>query len=282
MVTQELGGNIQLSSRSDGQAVLLNESSSLIWSFCDGEKTGDQLVQELVAAYPEQPGLDVQVEQALQRFLNQQLIVLDGGLDALEMRGGVVRKLIPDTELQWQLEQIRQFLFGALRLEEAMALDSDLDLLLGEEALRNAMRLDVDSASTINDSSVIPYRGALKSRSFKACLNAIKSELASLLPEVKSEIEISGHAIYPAGAHMGWHSNRSRSDGRIYCSWAQKPDTNFFRFQDPLTGEIVTDWEEPGWNIKSFTIPTSASRFWHCIGAGSLRLSLGFKYPLPD
>ena len=272
---------IQFSVEYGRKKVELNQTSSLIWSLCDGQKTVNELLEFFANAYPEHAAIKQEVSNLIEDLSENRLIVFDGGADALEYQGEVVRKLNPDTELQWQLEQIRQFLFGVLRVEEAEGLDSDLDVLLGGEAFKNAKNLDVDSASMINDSCVIPYRGAMQSPSFKACLNNVISSLKKMIPEVESKIEVSGHAIYLKGAHMGWHSNHSRSDGRVYCSWAQKPNTNFFRYQHPMTGEIVTEWEDPGWNIKSFTIPPNTTRFWHCIGAGSLRLSLGFRYNLP-
>ena len=62
----------------------------------------------------------------------------------------------------------------------------------------------------------------------------------------------------------------------------QKANSNYFRYQHPITGEIITEREEPGWNIKSFTILPKPYRFWLCVGAESLRLSLGFRYYLPE
>lgn len=281
-VEQLVDGQLKLVARNSADSVLLNESSASIWNQCDGHRTVTELIDYFATTYPDHPAIGKDVSAQLQTFSEQGLIVLDGGTSALEYGGAVVKTLTPGPELQWQLELIRQFLFGVLRLEEAEGLDADLEVLLGQAALENAMKLDADTASMLGDSRVIPYSGATKSPSFKAALDVISGELKKLIPEVKSDIEISGNAIYLKNSHMGWHSNHSRSDGRIYCSWAQKPHTNFFRYQDPLTGEIVTHREEPGWNIKSFTIPPSSSRFWHCIGAGSLRLSLGFRYSLPE
>lgn len=191
---------------------------------------------------------------------------------------GAVAYLVPGVELQWQLERIRQFLFGVLRLEETGAIDSDIEGLLGAEALDTAKRLDVDAASRNNDSTIIRYKGSLKSPSFKSCIDTATSELEVLIPESAGRLSISGNAIYLRGAHMGWHSNHSRADHRVYCSWTERPDSNFFRYEHPVSGEIVTEWEEPGWTIKTFGIPSRPARFWHCIGASSLRLSLGFRY----
>jgi hypothetical protein len=281
-IKSEDNGCIEVSANKGQTYVKLNESASLIWQLCDGEKTASELIELLVDQYPDEPNIGNEVEKLIQDLIAKELILIDGGAESLEYQGDVVRTVTPTVELQWQLEQIRQFLFGAMRLEEAQAMQSDLETLLGNAALANAKSLDVDSASQIDDSRVIPYRGALKSPSMKACLDSIVDELKVLMPEVTTPITISGHAIYLKGAHMGWHSNHSRSDGRIYCSWAQSANSNFFRYEHPITGEIITQWEEPGWNIKSFTIPPATNRFWHSIGANSLRLSLGFRYNLPN
>ena len=171
-------------------------------------------------------------------------------------------------------------MFSNLRLDELGALDSDIEEFLSEEALVKAKNADCDSAPH-SDSTVIPFTQVLKSDDLTDVIDQIIQELHRLLPDVDSPITLSGRAIYLRGAHMGWHSNHSRSDGRIYCSWSEQPDTNYFRYQDPLSGELVTLWERPGWNVKSFTIPPDSSRFWHCIGANSLRVSLGFRYNLP-
>lgn len=276
------GDKLRLTFNRGQSQFVLNETSKLIWQLCDGNKTTGELLDFLAQSYPDQTNVRDEVTQLFDKLTEKRLIVFDGGDDALEYQGEVVRKFVPPVELQWQLEQIRQFLFGVMRVTEADAMQSDLDQLMGQAALENAKQQDVDSASQIGDSSVIPYRGAMKSPSFSACMDAIVVELNKLLPEVTTPITVSGHAVYLRGSHMGWHANHSRSDGRIYCSWAERPNANFFRYEHPITGEVITEWEEPGWNIKSFTIPPATNRFWHCIGAGSLRLSLGFRYALPD
>lgn len=165
--------------------------------------------------------------------------------------------------------------------EEAISIESGLERLLDDNALIKAKSLDVDSASQISDSSVIQYHGARKSSSFQSCIKSITSELGILMPELDG-LQISGNAIYLKGSHMGWHCNHSRSDGRVYCSWNQSGNSNYFRYQHPLTGEIITDWEDPDWNIKSFIIPQTPSRFWHCVATSSVRLSLGFCYNLSE
>ena len=266
----------------DRQRHTLNETASLIWSLCDGSLNITQILTIFEAQYPKQSHVRDDVMLQIEALLAHKAIVLDGGEDALEYKGSVVRQIKPTAELLWHLELIRQFVFGCTRIEEAKPLETDLEALLGPDALAIAKQHDIDAARSNQDSTVIAYRAAMSGKSFQKSLKKIVKELRTCLPEVDSKIEVSGNSIYRPGSHMGWHSNHSRSDGRIYCSWAQRGESNFFRYVDPLTGETVTHWEDPGWNIKSFTIPPKTSRLWHCIGANSLRLSLGFRYELPD
>jgi len=131
------------------------------------------------------------------------------------------------------VEKLQRFLFGVLRVEETEPLRADAEQLLNQTALDNAKQLDADSAGSIGESCVISYRGVTRSRSFIATANLIIAELNKLCPEIDSEITLRGNAVYVRGSTMGWHSNHSRADGRIYCSWTEKPNTNFFRYQDP-------------------------------------------------
>jgi hypothetical protein len=265
-----------------GKRIVLNPSSLLIWQLCDGSKSGEQLVELINRAFPDAVDVEKDVTQTLTGFIEAGLLVMDGGNAALEYQGEVVRTIVPNVELLWHLEKIRLFLFGVMRLDRVDGIDSDVEQLLNAQALERAKNEDADSARQLMDSSVISYKGAMRSASFNSCIESIKEELHLALPEVESEIGLSGNAVYLSGSHMGWHSNHSRSDGRIYCSWADEDEANFFRYEHPITGEVITSWEQPGWNIKSFTIPEKPARFWHCIGAKSLRLSLGFRYDLPQ
>ena len=270
-----------LLNRSNLKRTQLNESAQLVWGLCNGEHSFSDIVKLFTNAFPEQSDVADDISAMLLDLQEQKLVILDGGDSALEYQGGVVRQLEPSIELQWQLEQIRQFIFNIMRLDTAKSIDSDIEALLNAAALASAKRSDADAAPMSN-SSIIPFQGAMDAPSMKAVMDKAIAELKNLLPEVAAPMELSGTAIYLKGAHMGWHSNHTRSDGRVYCSWAQDANSNFFRYEDPLSGKIITEWEQPGWNVKSFTIPPPNARFWHCIGANSLRLSIGFRYNLPE
>ena len=262
--------------------IKLDAPSEVVWHNCDGTLSGHSLIDLFSNAFPDAENIAKDVNDVLASLLKGNFLVIDGGNTALELKGNIVRTITPNVELQWQLECVRQFLFGVLRVEEAGSIEANIDTLLNKEALIIAKHKDTDGASGNKDCTVINYGGSRGSTSFTGAVNGIISELQLAMPEVKTEMELSGNVIYLKGAHMGWHSNHSRSDGRVYCSWTQHPKTNFFRYEHPLTGEIMTEWEQPGWNIKSFTIPPRPSRFWHCIGASSLRLAIGFRYELEE
>lgn len=271
-----------LLNKSTGAELTLDSTALLIWQLCDGSNSTTDIVTLLQETFPEASSIAGDVKQTLIGLVKEGYVVFDGGEAALEYQGEVVRKIQPSVELLWNLEIVRNFLSGALRLDLAKDIPSNLEALLSEEALQLAKDNDVDAARRMNDSMVISYRDATRAPSFMEKVNKIQNEIHRLLPEVESKITLSGNAVYLRGSHMGWHSNHSRADGRIYCSWAELPNTNYFRYEHPLTGEVVTEWEEPGWNIKSFTIPPKPARFWHCIGANSHRISIGFRYDLPN
>ena len=55
--------------------------------------------------------------------------------------------------------------------------------------------------------------------------------------------------VYPKGGYMGWHHNANASGFNILLSWSEK-GMGFFRYQNPVTKEIVTMHDVPGWTCK--------------------------------
>ncbi|MCA1557710.1 MAG: hypothetical protein LC731_04120, partial [Acidobacteria bacterium] len=88
---------------------------------------------------------------------------------------------------------------------------------------------------------------------------------------------LSGNCLYGTGGFMGWHSNEDQQGLRVYCIYSEESGKNFFRYQDPYTGKIVTDAEKAGWGIRTFEL-NSKRPLWHCVYAGCRRLSVGFRY----
>ena len=88
--------------------------------------------------------------------------------------------------------------------------------------------------------------------------------------------------LYPKGGYMGWHHNANASGYNILLSWSEK-GTGFFRYQDPITKEIITMNDTPGWTCKvGYYGPWNEPDkiYWHCAGAEhEERVTLGYIIP---
>jgi len=88
--------------------------------------------------------------------------------------------------------------------------------------------------------------------------------------------------LYPKGGYMGWHHNANAPGYNILLSWSEK-GTGFFRYQDPITKEIVTMQDSPGWTCKvGYYGPWHEPDkiYWHCASAHEEeRLTLGYIIP---
>ena len=88
--------------------------------------------------------------------------------------------------------------------------------------------------------------------------------------------------VYPKGGYMGWHHNANAPGYNILLSWSEK-GLGFFRYQDPVTKEIVTIEDKPGWTCKvgyygPFSEPDKM--YWHCASAEhEERVTLGYIIP---
>ncbi len=105
-----------------------------------------------------------------------------------------------------------------------------------------------------------------------------KLKVAAGLPAA-TDLLVSGRVQYRPGGFMGWHTNANMPGLRIYCIWSEEAKQNFFRYEDPSTKEIITDWDHRGWTLRMFRIPATEEHFWHCLYAGSKRLAIGFWNP---
>ncbi len=91
----------------------------------------------------------------------------------------------------------------------------------------------------------------------------------------------SGYFWYPYRGYSGWHTNSDKAGDRVYLVWAQEDNKSFFRYQDPHSGEIITQWEKAGWQINHFHVP-ERGLLWHCIGSYTNRISIGFRTLRPE
>jgi len=86
----------------------------------------------------------------------------------------------------------------------------------------------------------------------------------------------SGFFWYPCDAFCGWHTNNNAEGERMYFTWAAESNKSFFRYQDPDTKEIITDWDKKGWQYRKFNVSRSKS-YWHCVGSKTNRISIGLR-----
>tara|TARA_R100000231_G_scaffold30204_1_gene26659 strand:- start:851 stop:1390 length:540 start_codon:yes stop_codon:yes gene_type:complete len=109
-----------------------------------------------------------------------------------------------------------------------------------------------------------------------------KTMVQLLLPRLKNifnnnDIAASGHFLYPKTGYMGWHTNYLESCWRIYITYATENKKSFFRYFDPLTEQIITDYDDKGLTIRKFYVPEKPPYFWHCVGSMCNRFSFGFR-----
>jgi len=79
---------------------------------------------------------------------------------------------------------------------------------------------------------------------------------------------------YPSDGYLGWHTDRD--GGRLYATWAE--GKSFFRYQDPISKEIITSWDTPKkWVFRIFTFDEE-NPLWHCVGAEDVRISVGYRF----
>lgn len=88
--------------------------------------------------------------------------------------------------------------------------------------------------------------------------------------------------VYPKGGFMGWHHNANAPGYNILISWS-KDGTGFFKYQDPITKEIITINDSPGWTCKVGyygALHEKDKIYWHCAGAPfEERFTLGYIIP---
>lgn len=88
--------------------------------------------------------------------------------------------------------------------------------------------------------------------------------------------------LYPKGGFMGWHHNANAAGQNLLLSWS-KEGKGYFRYQNPVTKEIVTMKDEPGWTCKAgyygrWNEPDKI--YWHCASAEpEERFTLGYIIP---
>ena len=86
---------------------------------------------------------------------------------------------------------------------------------------------------------------------------------------------------YPKSGFMGWHNNWNCPGYNILLSYT-KTGNGFFRYRNPVTKEITTINDTPGWSVKAGYYGDKHEDnkvYWHCARAYEERLTLGYVIP---
>jgi len=140
-------------------------------------------------------------------------------------------------------------------------------------AYKAMRKLDDDQVKTCSTSRFFEFAG------FEGH-SLLLSDLREKFQGEEVGISQSGNFIYPANAgYMGWHTNwvPSESPVRIYAVYVPIGGRSFFRYVNE-EGDMVTDWDEQGWNIRAFQCGGDHRRLWHCVYSdGTMRFSCGYS-----
>ena len=87
---------------------------------------------------------------------------------------------------------------------------------------------------------------------------------------------------YPQNGFMDWHNNGNAPGYNILLSHSSNGG-GFFRWQDPVTEEIHTVFDKPGWNLKTGYYgrhDEPDKSVWHCARTyDSERITFGYVIP---
>ncbi len=132
---------------------------------------------------------------------------------------------------------------------------------------------EVSHGIDLSDTEVTPL-------SFRDDINKTTADLNTFFGTKFNAVKM----YYPAGGYMGWHNNHNVPGYNILLSYTQNGD-GWFRYQDPLSKEIVTLYDTPGWTAKVGYYGSKEEDdkvYWHCARAYEERLTFGFVVPDED
>lgn len=160
-------------------------------------------------------------------------------------------------------EELDDFLQNQHRLIFKHKHPGDTSDLTSEERLRKAKERDDEN------------RGSKKNQYFPNWRNLRIAEIIG--DKIDMRLQPSGCFLYKQNGGMSWHTNNDSPGLRIYFSYSYEAGSSFFKYQDPETEEIITDYDGEGWEARMFDINPERP-FWHCVGTTTAeRLSIGFN-----
>ena len=79
-------------------------------------------------------------------------------------------------------------------------------------------------------------------------------------------------------AFLGWHTNiRSVKHAHsVFLTYVEEGGESFFRYISDNTNELITDYDKPGWYMRSWSWNTK-NPFWHCVYSDIDRISIGLQ-----
>jgi hypothetical protein len=100
------------------------------------------------------------------------------------------------------------------------------------------------------------------------------------LDNLKSIIDFDRYytACYWPQGFVGWHND---GDIQGYCLlWTWNRDgKGFFKYRDPVTKQIITVEDPPGWHVKAMRLGSQDHDLvWHCAGGSGSRYSFVIFY----
>lgn len=57
-------------------------------------------------------------------------------------------------------------------------------------------------------------------------------------------------SFYPPGGYISWHNNWNACAYNLICTWSETGE-GWFKYRNPVTGEIITFEDVPGWQVKA-------------------------------
>jgi hypothetical protein len=159
----------------------------------------------------------------------------------------------------------RRYYDPAMTSEQALA-------AVSEQRLSEIERTEGDKAMAGTDQNQIPFSALI----FKQLTQQMAQVIYDVVqPTGHVQLFQSGRNWYPPGGYMGWHTNSNVACFRFYCNHAETGDASFFRYRNPVDGEIITSWDRAGWNFRCFR--TDLQPLWHCVYSATNRVSFGYS-----
>ena len=129
----------------------------------------------------------------------------------------------------------------------------------------------------LNDSIAYSYPEYDKaSDSMNEIINILSKEVGIVT------LGMSNHPMYyrdyeEHNGFMGWHTNCDYPGDRWYFVYNVDDRSSFFRYIDPDTEQMVTEWEPKGWCLNHFVVGNRRKPLWHCVYTNSHRISFGIR-----